>query len=182
MTASSDHIDVTFRATGEQSTVSMRAVRERLVDFLEHYVDRPFVTPEFEQLLGGTTGEERFSRLTELTGYSGAPEGFLREVIRRLERASNGQDGKVLVGGLELPYHLLLAVLQELVPGAGSILVKRVKKLEALTNTTVPPEQHEAMQEVLHTYPVRLSGHTLRQMRLSSAAQSVSGTSQQCSR
>ncbi|MBW2527010.1 MAG: radical SAM protein [Deltaproteobacteria bacterium] len=169
MPAPDDRIDVNFHPSQQQSTVSLRAVESRIVDFLEHYADIPFVELSFAEMLGGTTGAERFARLTELAGYSGAPQGFLREVIRHLERAGNGESGRVAVGGVELPYHLLLAVLEELIPGPGAMSVKRVTALEELTNTSVPADSHQAIQQILDLYPVRLSKHTIRQMRLSRA-------------
>ena len=169
MSMADDIIDVTFRPTREHGIVSLHAVRQRMVHFLEHYADSPFIDPDFGEMLGGTTGEERFVRLSELAGYSGAPDGFLREVVRHLERASNGRHGKIVVGGLEIPYHLLLAVLEELVPGKGFLAVKRVEQLEKLTNTQVPDEERGDMQQILDTFPVRLSWHVIRQMRLSPA-------------
>jgi L-lysine 2,3-aminomutase len=164
-----DRIDVTFHPTRQQSTVTLSAVERRIIEFLEHYADIPFVDLAFADQLGGTTGAERFSRLAELCGYSGAPRGFLREVIRHLERASNGNNGGVIVGGIELPYHLLLAVLEELIPGPGATPIQRVKALEELTNTAVPEEDQTRIQQILDLYPVRLSKHTVRQMRLSRA-------------
>ena len=169
MSISTDHIPVTFHPGRKQSTVSLQAVRDQVTHFLEHYCDTPFVPVAFADSLGGETGEERFSILLEQAGYAGEPHGFLREVVRHLEQASNGSAGDIAVGGVALPYHLLLAVLEVLVPGQGFVSIKRVSKLEELTNTEVPAEEREAMQEVLNTYPVRLSHSTVRQMRISKA-------------
>ena len=164
-----DLIPVTFHNTHTHSTVSLQAIRGKMIHFLEHYCDAPFVDRSFLDAVGGTTGDERFARLAELAGYGGAEDGLVREVVRRLERAANGDAGQVEIGDVALPYHLLLAALEELLPGRGFVSVKRVAKLEELTNTRIPDHDREAMQRVLDHYPVRLSWHTLRQMRLSAA-------------
>ncbi len=169
MTLVDDSIAVTFRPALQQTTVSLRAVRERLVYFLEHFCDVPLVDRSFRELLGGTTGEERFAALLERTGYVGRSQELLTELVGHLERASGGQGGPIELGGLSLPYPLLLEVLEVLVPGAGSVPIKRVDQLEELTNTSVPPSERERMQQILDLYPVRLSQHTIRQMRLSPA-------------
>ena len=160
---------MTFSQDHSRATVSLRAIQARIVQFLEHYCDVPFVPPEFEARLQGATGEERLEQLADLCGYGGAPQGLVREMVRRLERASNGDQGEVVIGGVALPYHLLLAALEELLPGTGFFPVKRVDRLEALTNTRLEGEDRAAVQRVLDEYPVHLSWHTIRQMRLSGA-------------
>jgi lysine 2,3-aminomutase len=54
-------------------------------------------------------------------------------------------------------------------PGDKFISIKDVAQFENLTNITVPESERDTLQEVIDTYPVRLSMHALRQMRVSGA-------------
>ncbi|MGD8252561.1 MAG: lysine 2,3-aminomutase, partial [Desulfobacterales bacterium] len=62
---------------------------------------------------------------------------------------------------------LLVAVLEMVLPGDAFLSVKSVTQLERLANIRVPESDRDDMQQVLETYPVRLSMHTVRQMRVS---------------
>jgi lysine 2,3-aminomutase len=53
------------------------------------------------------------------------------------------------------------------IPGDKFVSVKTVDQLEKLTNIRVPEAERADMQQVMETYPVRLSMHTIRQMRVS---------------
>jgi len=162
-----DLIHIVFRPSGVEAAVSSRALRESIVRFLGRYCGPPLVEPEFCALLDGANGEARLEQLAALAGYAGATGGFLAELTRRLALASNGEDARVEVGGVALPYHLLMAAMEAILPGVGFMPIKEVAELDALANTRV--EDREAMQRVLDRYPVRLSWHALRQMRLSRA-------------
>ena len=61
----------------------------------------------------------------------------------------------------------MMFVLEEALPGEKFISIKTIDQLEKLTNVQVAAEERVNMQEVLETYPVRLSMHTIRQMRIS---------------
>jgi lysine 2,3-aminomutase len=61
-----------------------------------------------------------------------------------------------------------MAILEVILPGNRFISIKSVDELEKQTNIRVPENEREEMQMVLDTYPVRLSMHTIRQMRISS--------------
>ena len=154
--------------------VSLARVLERIVAFLEHCWGYPLVEPAFALRLGGGSGEERLERLLALTGFAGDADGFAAALIERLgqprDRCAERPEfarGPQELGGVALPYHLLLAVLEELVPGQGYHTVKKVAQLEELTGVQVPQREREDLQQVIDTYPVRLSMHTVRQMRLS---------------
>jgi lysine 2,3-aminomutase len=73
----------------------------------------------------------------------------------------------VAVNGITLPSRLLVAILEVLLPGDKFVSVKTVDQLEKLANIRVPDVLRADMQQVIETYPVRLSMHTIRQMRVS---------------
>jgi lysine 2,3-aminomutase len=159
--------DVRFSGSGEMSRVDHAELVAAIADFLEHCCGPPLVDREFMAVVGPGDGMARFSRLLRAAGYETDAPGFLRVLLDRLSGAAGGQSGSVEVNGQPIPYHLLLAVLGELIPGDDILDVKSVRRLERLTNTTVPPAEKAALKEVLDTYPVRFSSHTVRQMRLS---------------
>ncbi len=148
---------------------SLGEVKERIVNFLEHFWDTPLVDRDFLRAVVGSSGEERFASLVEKAGYGVAAERFLADLVGRLREVS-GRDGSLVeIGGLVLPYNLLLSVLELLDPRTGVVTVKRVAQLEEVLNAQVPEAEREGLQRVIELYPVRLSMHVARQMRLSAA-------------
>lgn len=160
---------VEFTPSRQKTTVEPGRLEDAVVEFLELYGGSPLVDSAFEEVLGTGDGRDRFHRLLEATGFGRDPTGFFREILGRLEQASDQEPARLRLNGILIPYHLGLAILRELIPGDRIYDVKRVGVLERLTNTRVPGDQREALQAVLDRYPVRLSSHTVRQMRLSPA-------------
>jgi L-lysine 2,3-aminomutase len=74
---------------------------------------------------------------------------------------------RIAVNDIPLPHQLLVAILEIALPGDHFASVKTVAQLEQLTNILVPENERPDMQRVIDTYPVRLSMHTIRQMRVS---------------
>lgn len=149
----------------EPPTVS--ALESTIVDFLERYGVPALVGRDFIARIGTGSGRSRFQRLLAAVGYADDSEGFCRELVRRLEAADSRNAAPIRIKGVELPHLLLVAVLETLMPKEKFTTVKSVDQLEALTHTTISAEQRDDMQAVLETYPVRLSSHVIRQMRVS---------------
>lgn len=162
-------LSVRFSPSRETARVELERLESAVVEFLELYGAPPMADPNFVALLGKGEGETRFRRLLSATGHPWDPEGFFVEVLRRLGSANDETPADLRVGGVRLPYHLGLAILEAVWPGDRMHDVTTVEALERLTNTCVPAEKRRALQDVLDLYPVRLSSHTLRQMRLSRA-------------
>ncbi|MFC1705262.1 4Fe-4S cluster-binding domain-containing protein [Planctomycetota bacterium] len=160
-------VDVKFTHARQRRVVSLADVKTRIVEFLEHCCDVPFVEPGFLSRVPGATGEERFASLLTQAGFGDRTESFLRDLVAKLEPVSRGDGGAISIGGVLLPYHLLLAVLEVLIPGTDYKTIRKVRQLEEHSNFRIPEDEREEMQRVLDLYPVRLSMHTIRQMRLS---------------
>jgi lysine 2,3-aminomutase len=159
---------VRWRGGAEDSaTVSLETLGRRSVDFLEYFADSPLATPDFREILGPGNGETRFDRMIAAAGYPDDPAGFFGELLGRLERADGGDADDLAMGPVRFPTALLVALLEEMIPGSRFVAVSDVDKLERLTNLRVPAEDREAMQRVIERYPVRFSRHTIRQMRVS---------------
>ena len=140
---------------------------ERLADFLERYATRVVVGAELAEALGDGDGHERLARLVEACGFEDRTEAFIRAVLDELSRTSSASVARVNLGGVDLPRELLLIFLEEMMPGTGFVNVRELEHLEALCNVEIPADERDHVRRVLREYPVRLSHHTLRQIRLS---------------
>jgi KamA family protein len=158
---------IEFTPSGQRITVDFGRLRNAVIEFLELYADEPLVGPDFISLIGESDGETRFAQLLTAAKCGGDPDSFLASVLSQLAAADGESPIRVDVNGVVLPYHLVLAVLEKVIPGDELFNIKKVRRLEKLTNTKIPDAEREALQRVLDLYPVRLSSHVIRQMRLS---------------
>ena len=162
-------LTVEFLPSKEKLQVPLRELERATVEFLELYGAEPLVDAAFCAVTGQGDGESRLVRLLSAAGHEDDAQGFFEEVLAQLALA-NGQDAAhIAVDGVRIPYALLLAILEVLIPGDAIIDVKTLSRLEKLTNRKVPEEERDALREVLAVYPARFSAHTIRQMRLSPA-------------
>jgi len=160
---------VRFKHSGESSEISLATLGDGVIDFLEHYGEESLVGKEFCNIVGNGGGEIRFLRLLEASGCQNDPPRFFSILVEQLQEANGNGSKPVSVNGVALPYLLLVSVLEKMIPKDRFYTVKEVEKLEKLTNITVPEQDRAPLQKVLDTYPVRLSAHTIRQMRVSRA-------------
>ena len=133
-------------------------------EFLEQYVTPALVGREFCEIVGTGDGGERFARLLDAAGFAAEPEAFFRALLPLLAEPGAPQRS---LNALPLPHLYLMALLEELLPGNGFVSVRSVDHLIELTNSSIPDEDREALEQVIETYPVRLSRHTIRQMMVS---------------
>jgi len=160
---------IEFNESKEKITVSLKALEQSVIEFLELYGEEPLVAKDFQTIIGEGDGELRFSRLLTATQYKDHPKDFLIHVLNLLQQVNSKSKANITVNGIHLPYHLLLVFLQHIIPGEQIFTVKSVRRLEKLTNIKIPKSDHEKMHRILELYPVRFSSHTIRQMRLSPA-------------
>jgi L-lysine 2,3-aminomutase len=144
-----------------------------LCDAVEQLLERschPAVIGDLQALrLATGSGESRLERLLGICGYTGDAAGFFTELVSQLEAGSVGDWRSIKVNGVAMPHQLLLTVLELLEPGDDLIDVTSVQQLEGLLRHPLPVSEHRPLQEVLDRFPVRLSRHSLRQLRLSRA-------------
>jgi L-lysine 2,3-aminomutase len=158
-------VGVVFENSGEANQVPLADLIDALTRFLDHFGTKALVGETFLATIGSGDGHARLARLLEACGYADDPRGFFEELLGKLGKA----DGTtaVAVNGITMPSRLLVAMLEVLLPGDKFVSVKTVDQLEKLTNIRVPEAERADMQQVMETYPVRLSMHTIRQMRVS---------------
>jgi lysine 2,3-aminomutase len=162
-------LKVQFKNSREKGLVSLASLVENVVHFLEHYGEISVVGKGFYEIIGDGDGEQKFTRLLQAAEYEDDPQGFFIALVQLLEAANSYEKQALQINRLTLPYLLVLSVLEVLIPGDRFTSVKTVQRFEKLTNTRVPADERAALQRVLELYPVRLSLHTIRQMRLSEA-------------
>ena len=158
-------VGVAFNHSDETNQVPLNALVAALTGFLDQMGVQSFVGEGVADIIRTGDGPTKLERLLKTCGYPGNPEGFFQALLPQLGTANGA--APIAVNGIELPYLMMMALMEVVLPGNQFISVKSTTQLEKLANITVPETDREAMQAVLDTYPVRLSMHTIRQMRLS---------------
>ncbi|MFZ0241096.1 MAG: radical SAM protein [Desulfobacterales bacterium] len=166
---SDDPDTVTIDHSGESPPAAAATLEEELIPFLEYYGVSALMGRSFGELIGAGDGRTKLGRLAAACGYVGDPRGFCAELIRQLMPACSQKGAGVRINGVDLPQLLLVAVLEKLLPGDKFTGIQSVAQLEKLTNMLVPEAERDDLQQVIDAYPVRLSMHTIRQMRVSRA-------------
>jgi lysine 2,3-aminomutase len=159
--------NIEFKQSREQRPVSPDDLEKSVKQFLELYGEEWVVGKKFAKIIGSGDGETRLSRLLTAAQHENDARGFFTGILAQLEYLNHTTPSDISVNGLRLPYQLLLVILEQVIPGDPIFTVKSVRRLEKLTNIKIPKSEQATMQRVLDLYPVRLSNHTIRQIRLS---------------
>jgi lysine 2,3-aminomutase len=155
---------VEFVNSREQSDIALSALTTDAADFLEHFGGEYLLGKVFHDIIGEGDGQTKFHRLLSAAGYADNPQGFFLELTEKL---GNANGVPIEVSGIHLPNLFVLSILEKIIPGNRFISIRDVSQFEKLANIAVDESERKALQEVIETYPVRLSMHTLRQMRIS---------------
>ena len=156
--------EVEFVNSREQTDVDLSTLVSGATDFLEHFGEEYLLGKVFSDIIGAGDGQTKFQRLLSAAGYSSSPQGFFAELTEKLASANGAP---IAVGGIDLPNLFVLSILEKIIPGNRYISIRDVSQYEKLANVSIDESDRKALQEVIETYPVRLSLHTLRQMRIS---------------
>ncbi|MEJ2169770.1 MAG: lysine 2,3-aminomutase, partial [Desulfobacterales bacterium] len=156
--------EVEFVNSREQADVDLSTLVSGATDFLEHFGEEYLLGRVFSGIIGAGDGQTRLQRLLSAAGYANSPQGFFAELTEKLAGA-NGTP--IAVGGIDLPNLFVLSILEKIIPGNRYISIRDVSQYEKLANISIDESERKALQQVIDTYPVRLSLHTLRQMRIS---------------
>ncbi len=156
---------VLYRNSGEENQVVLSALTAALSSFLEHLGVSPLVDRVFVEVIQTGDGKTKLVRLITACGYADDAEGFFKDMLQQLGRADGTR--KIVINNIEMPHLLLMAILELVLPGNRFISIKTTEQLEEVTNIKLKETDRANMQKVINTYPVRLSMHTVRQMRVS---------------
>ena len=167
MDARNEQITVEFQNNNQQVDVDLDVLVGGLVDFLELFGTAYLLGADFAREIGEGSGAAKFERLLTAAGFTNDPCGFVRRLTDYLQTADGQSPEPLRLNGVAMPQMLLVAVLEKILPGNGFVSIKTVAQLEGHTNISIPEDQRDRLQQVIDTYPVRLSMHTIRQMRVS---------------
>lgn len=162
-------LKIEFKNSGEKKLIPLSSIVNKTIDFLENYGEASIVGKKFHKIIGSGDGETKFKNLLKESGYKTDIKNFFCDLIQILEKTNDREILELKVGKIVLPYRLVLAILEVIIPGDKIVSIKSVKQLIKLTNTRIPDTEKEDLQKVINLYPVRLSSHIIRQMRLSKA-------------
>ena len=160
---------VEFKNSQEKKEISLSILGHDVIDFLEHYGEENLVGKPFYGIIGEGDGETKFLRLLKAAGYENNPGGFFLEITEKLGSANSNNASPVKINDVILPHLMLVSILEKIIPENKFVSVKDVPQLEKLANIVVPEKDRADLQKVIDTYPVRLSTHVIRQMKISKA-------------
>jgi lysine 2,3-aminomutase len=158
---------IEFSNSRQQTTISLSSLYHKAVEFLEYYAKPHLIGNNFSDLVGEGSGEIRLNRLLAAAGFENDARGFFAELTGKLSRINGGKDASIIINAVKIPSLFCISLLERMMPGDTFTSIKDVAQFEKLTNFTVPDTERDMLQEVMDTYPVRLSMHALRQMRMS---------------
>ena len=165
MLQNADPIEIVFTNSAEDHQVPLDALIHALTDFLDQMGVKAFVGETVFNIIQTGDGRTKVARLLKACGYPEDPRGFFNALLPQLGKADGTT--RIALNGIELPHLLLMAVMEVILPGNKFISIKSTDQLEKVANIAVPEADRQTMQQVIDTYPVRLSMHTVRQMRVS---------------
>ena len=158
-------LKLTLENSKEDHQIPLTDLKAICTDFLDHFGVPAFVGRRVLKIIGSGGGADKLARLLEACGYADDSQGFFEELLSALGRGNGG--GKIAVGGIELPQMMLVQILENVLPGNKFISIHTTDQLEKVTGIKVAESDRADLQQVIDTYPVRLSMHTIRQMRIS---------------
>jgi lysine 2,3-aminomutase len=156
---------IVFENSEEENSIRLSELVSALTGFLEHFGVKPLVGEAFFFIVQDGDGPTKMARLLDACGYAEDAGGFFSHLLELLGKAPG--TGKIAIHGIELPHLLLMAILEVVLPGNRFISIRNTEQLAKLTNIRIPEADRADIQTVIDTYPVRLSMHTIRQMRVS---------------
>jgi lysine 2,3-aminomutase len=159
------NLRIVYENSGEKQQVLLSDLVAALTDFLDHFGVKALVGKAFADIIQNGDGQTKFSRLLKACGHGENPKDFFSELLLLLGKADG--TAKIALNDIELPHMLLMAVLEVVLPGNKFISIRSVEQLEKEGNLKVSEADRMDLQKVIDTYPVRLSMHTIRQMRVS---------------
>lgn len=165
MAKDDDLFRIFYENSDEENQVPHSELVAAIIGFLDHFGVKSLVGNEFYEIIQTGDGPTKFSRLLDACGYNDNPKGFFSELLGLLGKADGTK--KISINSIELPHLMLMAIMEIVLPGNRFISIKSTDQLEKVTNIRVPDKDRADMQKVIDTYPVRLSMHTIRQMRVS---------------
>ncbi len=158
-------LSIKFINSDQKHWVSLSNLVESLSRFLDQYGVEVLVGKAFVDIIQTGEGESKLSRLLSACGYRKNPGGFFSELLGLLGKADGTE--KIAINGIGMPNLMLMVILEVVLPGNKFVSIKNTEQLEKLSNHKISETDRADLQKVIDNYPVRLSMHSIRQMRVS---------------
>ena len=139
-------INIVFKHSGEKVHVSLAALTRAAIEFLDIYGTKTLAGEQFCKITTDGNGAQKFSNLLEKTGYSNDPEGFFTQIFSDIVK---GEMKKIRVNQIEIPHLMLVAILEQALPGHGYISIKDTHQLEQATHIEVRKKDRAQLQQVI---------------------------------
>ena len=123
-------VGVAFKHSDETNQVPLNDLVAALTGFLDQMGVQAFVGKRFTDIIRTGDGPAKRERLLKACGYAGNPEGFFQALLPQLGTANGA--APIAVNGIELPYLMLMALMEVVLPGNQFISVKSTAQLEKL--------------------------------------------------
>jgi len=156
---------IIFENSSDEKQIPLSDLIDALTAFLDHFAEKSLVGEAFFAIVQTGDGRTKLSKLLDACGCSDNPKGFFSELLVLLGKADG--TGKISINGIELPHLMLMAIFEVVLPGNKFVSIKTTEQLGKMANIKLPEADRADMQKVIDNYPVRLSMHTIRQMRVS---------------
>ena len=128
-------VGVAFNHSDETNQVPLNALVAALTGFLDQMGVQSFVGEGVADIIRTGDGPTKLERLLKTCGYPGNPEGFFQALLPQLGTANGA--APIAVNGIELPYLMMMALMEVVLPGNQFISVKSTTQLEKLANITM---------------------------------------------
>jgi L-lysine 2,3-aminomutase len=158
---------IVFENSEEEKSIRLTELVAALTGFLDHLGVKSLVGEAFFSIIRNGDGRTKMARLLDACGYGENAAGFFTHLLELLGKAPG--TARISINGIELPLMMLVAILEVVLPGNQFISIRNTDQLAKVVNIRISEADRADIQAVIDTYPVRLSMHTIRQMRVSGA-------------
>jgi len=151
----------------EQEQIEVDMFIKTTYDFLRCIAHESILDKEFTEIIGKQDVKKQMQSLLKAAGYKNNPKGFFLHFLEEVNAQKKKEKYDLRINGVRIPYFLALEYMKKIIPDEKLYTITSVEQLEDVTKTQVPANERIQIQQVLETYPVRFSSHTIRQMMLS---------------
>lgn len=107
-------IHIEFESSGKKTDVSLTALTNTVIEFLDIYGTISLAGKQFCSIIGEGEGSEKFLNLLKESGYSNDPEAFFTQLLSAI---TDGEVKKVIINQVSMPHLMLMAILEQVLIG-----------------------------------------------------------------
>ncbi|MCP3943727.1 MAG: radical SAM protein [Desulfobacteraceae bacterium] len=148
--------------------IELNSLAQAAREFFKEYGTFKLLGPDLALIVKGSAPENRFEMLMDACGHRENPQGFFQAIFTAISQGSTKKSQKtIVINTVSLPVLFLYWLLEIYHPSNRLMSVKTIEQLEEKTGIcSIDPV---TVQQVIDSYPVRLSDHVIRQSKVSDA-------------